>query len=370
MVGTMMDALTALLERVGLTLAELGDLSLTALPLSRRDETVMALAVMVLLVLAALLTRAVVRHRAGRTQITLPALLPSTITKRSSLAPVRHGAFVVFLTGLPCFAVALADPHTTLIQERSTFPGHRIAILIDASLSMDSSFATNQLGWGNTFLANVAAAEYFVRRRMEGSHRDLVALVQFGGEAYIITPFTNDYENILLSIGLIGTPEEYDRFPDHGTLIMRAISRGVQLFRTFDFLKTQGNLIVVFSDGRDTHAVYQGQSLDEILQEAADNSIPVYFIRTAYDQRLGDVLPDITWKLAVEKTGGRFYPAADEAAILQAVHEIDELSAGQIEVTQYVAHQPQFSPFALVALGLWTVAVVLGVGVKQFRRFP
>ena len=365
-----MDTLTALLARAGATLAELDDLSFTALPLLRRDETVIALGVISILALGALLTRYVVRHRPGRTDIILPALLPSTMTKRSALAPLRHTAFVLFLAGLPFFAVALGDPHTTLIQERATFPGHRIAIMIDASLSMDTSFATDQLGWGNTYLANVSAADYFVRRRMEGSHRDLMALVQFGGEAYIVTPFTNDYENILLSIGLIGTPEEYDRFPDHGTLIMRAVSRGVQLFRTFDFLKTQGNLIVIFSDGQDTHAVYEGQSLDDILQEASDNSIPVYFIRTAYDQGLGDVLPDITWKLAIEKTGGRFYPAADEAAILQAVHEIDELSAGQIEVTQYVAHQPRFSPFALVALAFWTLALLCGLGVKQLRRFP
>ena len=365
-----MDTLRELVARARLTLAELDGLSPTTLPLLRRDETVIAFGLIGLLALAALLTRYVKRHRPGRTDIVLPALLPRTLTTRSALAPLRHSAFVLFLAGLPCFAVALGDPHTTLVQERSTFPGHRIAILIDASLSMDTAFATEQLGWGNTFLANVAAADYFVRRRMEGSHRDLVSLVEFGGEAYIVTPFTNDYENILLSIGLIGTPEEYDRFPDHGTLIMRAISRAVQLFRTFDFLKAQGNLIVIFSDGQDTHAVYDGQSLDEILQEAADNAIPVYFIRTAYDQRLGDVLPDITWKLAVEKTGGRFYPAADEAAILQALHEIDELSAGQIEVTQYVAHQPRFSPFALIAVGLWSLALVCGLGVKQLRRFP
>jgi Ca-activated chloride channel family protein len=365
-----MDTLTDLIALVRLTLAQLDDLSLTALPLLRRDETVVALGTIALLALGALLTRYVTRRHPGRTDIALPALPPSMMTKRSALAPLRHTAFVLFLVGLPFFAVSLADPHTTLIQERSTAPGHRIAILIDASMSMDTAFATDQLGWGNTFLANVSAADYFVRRRMEGAHRDLVSLVQFGGEAYIVTPFTNDYENILLSIGLIGTPEEYDRFPDHGTLIMRAVSRGVQLFRTFDFLKAQGNLMVIFSDGQDTHAVYEGQSLDEILQEAADNAIPVYFIRTAYDRGLGDVLPDITWKLAVEKTGGRFYPAADEAAILQALHEIDALSAGQIEVTQYTAHQPRFSPFALIAVGLWSVALLCGLGVKQLRRFP
>ena len=114
-----------------------------------------------------------------------------------------------------------------------------------------------------------------------------------------MTPFTNDYENIMLSIALIGTPEEYRRFPDHGTLIMQAINRGVQLFRTFDFLNATGNLIVIFSDGQDTHAVYGETTLDEILQEAADNAIPVYFIRTSYDEQFGDVLPDRAWRNAV-----------------------------------------------------------------------
>ncbi len=171
-------------------------------------------------------------------------------------------------------------------------------------------------------------------------------------------------------MGLIGTPEEYDRFPDHGTLIMEAINRGVQLFRTFDFLQASGNLIVIFSDGQDTHARYQDTSLDEILQEAADNEIPVYFIRTSYNQELGDILPDITWKLAVERTGGRFFPAANEDAILDAIEEIDGLAAGQIEVRQYVTQQPRFRPFALVAAMLWTLALALALGVKQFRRFP
>jgi Ca-activated chloride channel family protein len=365
-----METLTSLLAETRQTLAQFDSLTLADLPLPRRDQAVLALGLIVLLAVAVLLTRYILRRRPGRTDIVVPALLPALITRRSTLAPVRHAPFFLFLAGLPFMTVAIADPHTALVEERATFPGHRIAILIDASLSMDTSFATEQLGWGNTYLANVSAADYFVRRRMEGSHRDLVSLVQFGGEAYIVTPFTNDYENVLLSIGLIGTPEEYDRFPDHGTLIMRAVSRGVELFRTFDFLHSQGNLMVIFSDGQDTHAVYEGQSLDDILQEAADNEIPVYFIRTAYNQGLGDVLPDITWKLAVEKTGGRFYPAADEAAILEAIHEIDELSAGEIEVTQYVAHQPRFSPFALVAVGLWSLAVVCGLGVKQLRRFP
>ena len=52
-----------------------------------------------------------------------------------------------------------------------------------------------------------------------GKYRDLMALVEFGNRAYVITPFTSDYDNMLLSISLIGDPVEYSMFPDPGTVI-------------------------------------------------------------------------------------------------------------------------------------------------------
>ena len=363
-----MGILTDLFGRLSQTLAEFEGLSSGRLAFVHIQEAFLAIGLLTMLALGALVLRSVRMRRPGRSSIVLPALLPGR--RHPRLAIVRHTAFMMFLLGLPFFLIGLAAPHTALMEQETSYPGHRITILIDASLSMNTAFATEQLRAGNTFLANVAAAEYFVRRRMDGPYHDLVSLIEFGSQAYIVTPFTNDYENILLSIGLIGTPEEYRRFPDHGTLVMEAINRGVQLFRTFDFLQTSGNLIVIFSDGQDTHAVYEGRSLDEVLQEASDNEIPVYFIRTSYDQQLGDILPDQVWKQAVEKTGGKFFPAANEGMILEAIHEIDRLAAGRIQVKHYVTQQPRFSPFALATVGLWTLALGLALGVKQCRKFP
>ena len=365
-----MDALTEIAGRVTETLGELASLFVGTFVLQHRDTAVLAVGVLVLLGLVGLVWRGMSTARPGNSGVVLPALLVPTLAPQSAWAPFRHMPFLVFLTGLGFFAVAVADPHTALVEEEQSYPGHRITVMIDASLSMNTAFATRQLTAGNTFLANVAAAEYFVKRRMDGPYHDLVSLVQFGNEAYIVTPFTNDYENILLSISLIGTPEEYHRFPDHGTLIMQAISRGVQLFRTFDFLGATGNLIVIFSDGQDTHARFEDVTLDEIMQEAADNQIPVYFIRTAYDQELGDVVSDQQWKLSVERTGGKFFPAENEAAILSAINEIDGLAKGRIRVKRYVTHEPRFSPFALTAVLLWMVALAMTLGVKHLRRFP
>ncbi len=351
------------------TFAELMSFQVGDFTLLRVNEAVLLTAGVVGVTASVLLYR-VLRGRAGRVSITLPALLSRRLVPPRYLRPFRHAAFVLFVIGFGFLVVGIADPHTALVEEVETYPGHRITMMIDASLSMNTAFATEQLSAGNTFLANVSAAEYFVKRRMEGPYQDLVSLVQFGNEAYIVTPFTNDYENILLSISLIGTPEEYRRFPDHGTLIMQAVSRGVQLFRTFDFLGATGNLMVIFSDGQDTYARFEDVTLDAIMQEAADNGIPVYFIRTAYNQTLGEVISDQQWKLAVERTGGKFFPAENETAILSAIHEIDELAKGRLRVKRYVAHEPQFQPFVLAAVACWLLALVMTLSVRRLRRFP
>ena len=66
-----------------------------------------------------------------------------------------------------------------------------------------------------------------------------------------MTPFTNDYDNILLSLSLIGDWTEYMKFSDQGTTIGKAIEQGVALFRAFDFLDASGNVMIIFSDGQD-----------------------------------------------------------------------------------------------------------------------
>ncbi len=128
--------------------------------------------------------------------------------------------------------------------------------------------------------------------------------------------------------------------------------------------------MVIFSDGDDTHVQLEGRPLDSIMQAAYDYKIPVYMLRIAANKQLGDVVPDAIWKKAIEKTGGRFFPVADEAAIFKAVHEIDQLAVGRIDVARYTVNRPQFSVFASAALALWAVALALRLTVPYFSRFP
>lgn len=367
-----MATLTALATRLRDDFGGWRTFDVANLVFSRRAAALTACLVLVGLSLAMLIVRSASRRAPGRNRIVVPAVLGSGRQSRASL--IRHGPLLLFLAGLPLFMVSLADPHSAIAEERMSHPGRRIALLIDASSSMMVPFPAARLRESApneaVFLTTVAAADAFVRQRKSGRYSDVIALVEFGDEAYVVTPFTNDYDNVLLSLSLIGDWSEYLQFPDGGTSISRAIDRGTGLFKAFDFLDAAGNVMVIFSDGEDTQVTSGRTSLVAVLAAAVEAKIPVYLIRTNRGKRLGDAIPDAIWKPAVEATGGRFYAAATENDVIRAIAEIDRRSTGTIEVKRYAVQQPRFALPALLAAALWTIGLVLKVTVPHFNKFP
>jgi Ca-activated chloride channel family protein len=331
-----------------------------------------ALLVFVVLLAVSLLmlvVRSLLGRRAGRTHLALPAILP--VMRRSPMAALRHAPLVLFLLGLPLFAIALAQPLTGFTREEVSYPGRRIALLVDASTSMVMQFKSDMRRQGTaTYFTAVAAAERFIERRMDGPYRDLVALIQFGNEAYVVTPFTTDYENIQLSIRLISDPREWGRFADWGTTIVEGIDQGTQLFKAFDFINASGNLMIVFTDGRDSELNRQGRPLDNLVAEARTWKVPVHMVRTAFDRREGEIQQDKIWRSVVERTGGRFYAAYDDESINRALAEIDRLSPGRIQTREYSVKRPRYAGYTLAAVTLWLTAALLKLSVGVFRTFP
>jgi hypothetical protein len=239
---------------------------------------------------------------------------------------------------------------------------------------MQASFKAPTLNTRNevqpAFFTTVGAAQRFVELRRKSKYRDLMALIEFGSRAYVITPFTSDYDNLLLSMSLIGDPVEFSMFPESGTVIASALEESIEIFKAFDFLDASGNLMVIFTDGEDTTSIVHGRSLDDILQSAVDNKISLYFVRTNYDKEFGQGIPDAKWRAAVQKTGGRYYVAKNEASLIAAVEDIDREAVGEISARAYTSQQPRFTLFALAAFALWTGAAGLSVGTPWFGRIP
>jgi hypothetical protein len=346
---------------------------LAGLQFWHRDDARLAVVALAGLLAVLCAWRSLRRRRSGRDGIVLPAFPRGA--RRAIPGPWMRGVpLIPFLAGIPFVILALADPYSALGSDDVSFPGRRISLMIDASTSMTTTFRTETLNTvskaGPAFFTTVAAAERFVQLRQQGKYRDLMALVEFGDQAYVITPFTSDYDNILLSIALIKDPVEFSRFPNHGTVIALALEQSLSLFKAFDFLEASGNLMVIFTDGEDTTALNGGRRLDDILESAVVNKVPLYFVRTNYDRGFGDLIPDKAWTAAVAKTGGRFYAVSNERDLIRAIEDIDRIAAGAIQIKRYTSQQPQFAAFALWGAALWTIATLLALAVPQFQQFP
>lgn len=341
-----------------------------ALVFGARERALLVVAVLGGLAAVVLAWRLAAARRPGRAGVAVPALLPPT--RGSRWAWVRHAPFLLALAGLACLGLALADPHTSLSAREVSYPGRRIAVVMDASVSMWSPFRGSQLKTESdtAFSTSMAAADHFVRMRMRGKYRDLIALEQFGSEAYVVTPFTNDYENLLLSLRMISDVREWQRFPDQGTTIMTAIDVGVDLFRAFGFLESAGNLMVIFTDGQDNKVETGEVTLDQVLRKAVEHEVPVYMIRTAFGQDLFALTPDAVWKEAIEATGGKFYPAASHETIMAAIRDIDAAATGRVDVREYRVRQSRFAMFAWPAAACWALAAALHLSAAVFRTFP
>jgi hypothetical protein len=327
-----------------------------------------------LLLFGALLSLAVLsllaRRGSMRGRVALPALLP--VIRGSHWAWTRHLPFLLFLLGLPPFALALADPYTSLPLEEKAYSGRRIALLIDGSSSMTTQFETTDLlaREGRVFYTALAAAERFVRMRMDGPYHDLIGVIEFGNQAYVITPFTTDYESVLTSLRLVGEPRNWGRFDDTGTTILRGIDQAQDLFRAFNFLEASGNTTVLFSDGRDDETVVGAERLDDLVAKARRYRIPIYMVRMAAGMKFGGVKEDRSWKAAMESTGGRFYAVSDEPTLNNALREIDQLAAGTVRVKEYTLRRPQFAGYTLLATIFWLTATAIKLSLRSFRTFP
>lgn len=331
-------------------------------------ESRLALYSLLALLVVLLIARTVAR-RTRRHGVVLPALLRSL--PQSRLTGVAHLPAAIFALGLPFFLMSLADPFTALISQEVSMPGRRIGLLIDASLSMRSPFTATinqRMETDAAFFTTVAAADRFVQMRMKGGYKDLIGVVEFGDQPYVIMPFTADYDNVRLSLSLIHDPTEFSTFPDQGTVIGRAIDEMVGLYKAFDFAEASGNLMIIFSDGEDSNYKLGNKTIAQVLQGATDAEIPVYMVRINYGMSAGKNIPDEVWMPTINQSGGKFYPVPDEDALLAALVDIDKRATGSIEYKTYTSQQPRFASFGLIAVVLWSVAAALKLSVPYFQR--
>ena len=86
------------------------------------------------------------------------------------------------------------------------------------------------------------------------------------------------------------------------------------MFESFKYLDAAGNLMVIFTDGADAEVLENGKTAIDVVEDARRAKIPIYFIKVAREVPGACRLATTSGGRRAERTGGHFYPGADEAS--------------------------------------------------------
>ena len=237
--------------------------------------------------------------------------MKNTITNSKLLSSLK------WLTILS-LVIAISSPVKDEAYEAEPKEGYEIALILDASQSMQAQGFDETNRERNRFDVVKSIVQDFIQQRQE----DNIGLVVFGEYSFIASPLTYD-ENILsrivsqLEIGMAG---KY-------TALYEALAQGVNLLK---MSKSKSKVAILLTDGHSTVGVDK-IPLDVALDMAKKEGVKVYPIGVGMPNEYNrKVLMEIA-----EGTGGVAFGASSASQLLDVYKKIDELEKSEIKAERF-----------------------------------
>ena len=218
-----------------------------------------------------------------------------------------------------------------------------LILAVDISGSMDARDMADAQGQPQQRLDAVKEViEGFIAER-EG---DRIALIVFGTNAYLQTPFTEDLDSaaeliVQTQVGMAGPH----------TAMGDAI--GLAL-RTFEASEIEQKVLILLSDGADTNSAMSPLNATEI---AVGAGVVIHTIGVGDPSASGDDRVDLeTLEAIATRANGQFFVAGDVEGLRTVYDEIDALNPRVVETTSF---QPRDS------IGHYVFALALLMGMAQ-----
>ena len=216
--------------------------------------------------------------------------------------------------GIIMLIIALASPVRDEPYELEPKDGYEIALILDASQSMQAKGFDKDNPNLNRFDVVKSIVSDFVQQRKN----DNIGLVVFGAYSFIASPLTYD-ENILnrivsqLQIGMAG---KY-------TALYESLAQGVNLLK---MTESKSKVAILLTDGYSTVGVDK-VPLDVAMDMAKKEGIKVYPIGIGMPNEYNK---QVLVKIA-EGTGGIAFGASSATELLEVYKKIDELEKSEIK---------------------------------------
>lgn len=276
---------------------------------------------------------------------------------------VRHVLFFLQMGVISLLIVCLARPQSFSSWENSTTKGIDVVISLDVSSSMKGQdFTPNRMG----------AAKKIGQEFIAGRHNDRVGLVVFSGESFTQCPLTTDHATLMnlmqeIEIGMI----------EDGTAIGEGLATAVNRLKDSD---AKSRVIILLTDGENNKGEIAPKTAADIAKEfgirvytigLGTNGMAPYPVETPFGTQVREVEVKIDEELLTEmaeSTGGKYFRATDNEALVRVYEQIDKLEKSKIDVKQFSKKEEKYHLYAAIALGLLILGVVLNNTV--FRNIP
>lgn len=296
----------------------------------------------------------VYKQRSKQATIRMSSLEPFQRAPRSWKNYLRHLPFVLRMVVTTLLIVVLARPQSTDNWESSTTEGIDIIMAMDISSSMlAADLQPNRLE-----AAKDVAAEF-----INGRPNDNIGLVSFAGESFTQCPLTTDHAVLL---NLFGKMES--GMIEDGTAIGVGIANAINRIKESN---AKSKVIILLTDGSNNRGEIAPVTAAEIAKAfgiriytigVGTQGTAPYPVQTAFGTQYQNVpveIDEVTLKQIASTTGGAYFRATDNAKLKEIYTEIDQMERTKISVKEYSKKQEEYLPFALLAMCLLLLEVVL-----------
>ena len=268
---------------------------------------------------------------------------------------LRHTIFVLEMSALSLFIIALARPQTSTKNQKVNVEGIDIVMAMDISSSMlAADLKPDRLE------ASKAVASDFIAGRPD----DRMGLVVFSGETFTQVPLTTDHAMMLnmlkdMKCGLL----------EDGTAIGDGLASAVSRLKDSEAIS---KVVILLTDGDNNAGSIDPSTAAEMAKlfgirvytiGAGTRGMAPYPVQTPFGgikyQQVEVNINEPLLQSIAEETGGKYFRAESKEKLQQIYDEIDKMERSKIEVNEYKRLHEEFYPFAILGLILLVLSFIL-----------
>ena len=267
---------------------------------------------------------------------------------------LRHLPFVLRMATIALLIIAIARPQAIDSWEESETQGIDIMLAMDISGSM----LAQDLQPNRLEAVKKVAAEFITDRK-----NDNIGLVIFAGETFTQCPMTTDHKVLLNLLNEV----DFGMIED-GTAIGLGLANSVNRLKDSE---AKSKIVILLTDGSNNRGQIAPMTAADLAQSygirvytvgAGTKGTAPTPVQTPFGIRMQNMPVDIDEDVLTDianLTGGRYFRAVDNESLREIYQEIDKLEKYLISVQNVSSKQELFLPFALLALALTFIELIL-----------